>query len=522
MTLEKLPESDTTATVRVTADGTALESLRPDWLCLQRLKQVHQPWIRWLMRSDAGAETRLRKTGYVLAIGRPRPSSGESNPNLGDLFTPTVTPVPHQPYLTPYQLEGRDWLLSDPVRLLADEMGLGKTVQATAALAKLACQSEYPLRALIVCPTSVVRVWLEHIRRFGSPLWSAGWNRSKTGVLPHVTVTSIASLSRNPPDYQKQWDVLVVDEAHKIRNEGTAAQAAVKQIASERRWFLTGTPLERDDKDLRTLLAAMRVRGFEAANHSYSELEIDSAIARISLRRTKLQVRLEVPRPVEKIEVLSMMTPQKGTYEAIRLAAIAGKIELFAAIGKLREIADYDPGTKTSNKLAYCLEVSRRAAQAREKAVLFSFTLEPLRVLEESLCEDGACEVFWLRGDMSAAERETSIDKFSRSSRGCVMLASSRACAEGVTLTAATVAVLINEWWNPSTNDQIAARIVRFGQTKSCSIIRLRSADTIDERLAAILGRKDTRYRALLEVIERGSARNISPKEANGIKELLL
>ena len=509
------------ARVRLLGRSIEVESALPEWLSMDRLNKVHAAWVAWIRQRDVRADAKLGARGYELVLGRRRGAS-LARPTFGDILTPTVWGTPEQAYLKDYQVVGRDWLLAGQRRLLADEMGLGKTVQVVAAMAVLACQRDAPLRALVVCPTSVVHAWLQHLDKFGAPLWGQEWARHEMRTEGHVTVVSHATFARTGASVESKWDLLVVDEAHRARNRGTQVHAAIERITASQRWFLSGTPLERDDADLVGLLRVLGVRGFETPSHVFSRREIDSAVARVSLRRTKADTQIGVPTCVYETALLPMEPAQSKAHEEVRRAVLAGSIDLFAGINRMREIADIDNVTGQSNKVAYCLRAITSYCDAGEKLVVFSFLLEPLDLLALQLPRRYQDCCYRICGDLNARDRQHQISEFSKCRGGAVMLASSRACGEGITLTAANRAILINEWWNPSTNDQITARLVRFGQQRECTITRLRSAGSIDERLSDVLASKMDRYTEILRLLSRQSGQSVSAEMCDTIRAALL
>lgn len=483
----------------------------PSWISKERFKIVYPEWLSWIIRNNSAALVSINSQGYVIELGRRVTSSVQACATIGDLLTPTVMRSPKLDFLMPFQASGVNWLLQESKRILADDMGLGKTVQAVAAALQLATTMSRPIRILVVCPTSMEIPWVEHFHRFAPILTSTLLRSNQLGSVSQRCHVSIASfgLVRSKEDIQsQQWDLLIVDEAHRLRNEGTLIQDVIARLNTDRRWFLTGTPFERDSADLVGLLRSIGMRAFSGPPNRYSALEIESALKLITLRRTKANVKIEIPEPIEEIITVSLSASQQSAYKKTTDDINTKKLSLFAGFTKLRIISDFDPETGNSSKLDLALNKLIEHAKIGRKSVVFSFLLEPLNILSKRLIELSLpFKILHLRGDMSAGQRSDTVNEFIIAPRASILLASSGACAEGITLTVADMAILINEWWNPSTNSQIIARLVRFGQTQQCKIIKLRSQGTVDERLANILYIKSVESQRIFKLLESGKSK---------------
>ncbi|MBI2911122.1 MAG: DEAD/DEAH box helicase family protein, partial [Chloroflexi bacterium] len=150
-----------------------------------------------------------------------------------------------------FQSHGVKWLTERGHALLADDMGLGKTVQAIVALRLLVSAGEVG-RALVVCPKSVVTSWRRHLCQWAPELtmatiegpsherrrkWPAFARRCQVLLASYETVVRDARAAIEIP-----FDLVVVDEAQRIKNIGSEASQAVRRLTAERRWALTGTP----------------------------------------------------------------------------------------------------------------------------------------------------------------------------------------------------------------------------------------------------------------------------------------
>lgn len=183
---------------------------------------------------------------------------------LADLLAPLVGSH-DTPDLYPFQVEGIAWLTSGHRRLLADDMGLGKTVQAICAAGDLLRRGEIRF-ALVVCPKTLVLNWISEFNRWDSKL-------AVTALLPggrtahsvwqhqlhrtHVVVTSYDQLRDHHDTMVLQAQLLITDEAHRLRNLSSGVSKAIRALNPRYFWMLTGTPVERDNLDMASLLSIL-------------------------------------------------------------------------------------------------------------------------------------------------------------------------------------------------------------------------------------------------------------------------
>ena len=177
---------------------------------------------------------------------------------------------------------------------------------------------------------------------------------------------------------------------------------------------------------------------------------------------------------------------------------------------ELRAICDVDPSTGESSKLDRVVELLGDIESAGEKAVVFSYVLEPLRTLVKRLSSNGA-EIGYvtLTGDLSLEERNAAIERF-KTDQGCTaLLASTRVASEGLTLTEANHVIFINRWWNPSANAQARDRVVRIGQERTVRVKTFICQDTVEDRLEAMLDTKKLTFNQLVEALATTTQKDI-------------
>ncbi len=430
--------------------------------------------------------------------------------------------------LRPYQAEGVAWLSQlhrlGLGRILADDMGLGKTLMAMTLLAKAKEQSgQKP--SLVVAPTSVLDVWVDEARRHVPTLKVLKWHgRDRSGleaIAPDtdIVVTSYALLRRDVEGALGAVDFryLMLDEAQNVKNPSTEAWKAARQVRSDQRLALTGTPIENRVEELWSILdlVAPGLLGSERAfdkrygrpigKGDRSRLdELRRRTRPVVLRRKKEDVAKDLPPKIETIMRCEMDPEQRGLYlrvlaevrtdvqKALKVHTRArARAPILAALMRLRQVC-CDPrlvlGAEAvgigSAKLKLFEEVMREALESDRRIIVFSQFVEMQKLIHGVLAEIGAGDALWLhggtknRGDVVAAFQDPAGPK--------VIVVSLKAGGTGVTLTAADTVVHYDPWWNPAVEDQATDRAHRIGQDKTVHVLKLACEDTIEERMLAL------------------------------------
>ena len=410
-----------------------------------------------------------------------------------------------------FQIDGVHWLCQNPKAILADDMGLGKTVQAAYAL-RLLFNEGKAYSALVICPKSLLANWEHELNKWAPELgrvrlvpkapireevWKIVLNAS------HVIVTNYEQVRNPPRSLQEEGvDVIIADEAHRIRNIGSQVAQGIRRIRTNRFWALTGTPVERDPEDLATILSILEPHRFSVWTNVYMlllcVLKPDLTFSEDS-NRTWLS---ELPNVWEDQQLLDLLPAQRESYnKRLHTTAKSGQEDVLATINDLRTICDYDDTTGESVKIDRIIEIIDDVIAAGEKAVVFSYLLEPLDVLQDRLKKRFQKDaVLNLRGSMSSEEREDAIDQFKTRDGTHVILCSLRVAGEGLTLTEANHVIFLNEWWNPSANAQARDRVVRIGQGKGVRVYKFKCRNTIEENLEEILLKKT---RDMAQLVDR-------------------
>ena len=438
---------------------------------------------------------------------------------IGGLIRPLLLDPPRLETLYPFQRRGVEWLLGRRGGILADDMGLGKTVQTITAM-RLLFNRAAARTALVVCPKGLIATWEREFARWAPELGVAvvtpptsiredAW-KSLVGRR-HVLLTNYEQL-RDPPDILKRAaaDLMVADEAHRLRKRSAQVTSGSFRLEPERFWALTGTPLERNLEDLTTLLSLVAPKRFaptDAAKLHPSSLR--SRARPYILRRRKQEVLEDLPPVLDTTESLDLSRLQERAYRSAAKRHYQGgrKEEELALLTRLQTICDMDPESHESSKLERIVDLLERIRQRREKAVVFSYRIDPLRELQHRIVERwGPESAPLLLGEMDGEERERAVAHFRSDERALALLASTRVGGEGLTLVEANHVFLFNQWWNPSANDQARDRVVRIGQQRKVRVYRFCCRGTIEEALEQILESKRGLFNDAVERLAQGES----------------
>jgi len=411
--------------------------------------------------------------------------------------------------LRDYQWEGVAFLYRSRGALLADEMGLGKTVQAAVALALLLRRESGIRRVLIVAPSSLTTNWLREINAWAPSLTvrrvqGRASDREAYYLLPiPVLIASYEQIRRDGLDRipADTFDLVVLDEAQRIKNRNSATALACLLLPRTRAWALSATPLENDEAELRTLLEFLESGGPVRRVHG-GELQRD--LDRLMLRRRKTVVRAELPPVLIQDLPMDLLGEQRAEYEEIwttRTGLVRQHREdgedtaaLLGLLTRLKLACNFDSTMSLSSKLD-ALRVLCDAAGPSARILVFSQFVKTLEAISVRL--DLATGL--VTGSMPIAEREAAMDRFRRGKAPRVLLVSLRAGGVGLNLGEASHVVLFDRWWNPAVEMQAIFRAHRFEREEPLHVIRFLVQDSIEERIAAILEQKARLFEEVVE-----------------------
>ncbi|MFJ9929586.1 DEAD/DEAH box helicase [Streptomyces misionensis] len=386
-----------------------------------------------------------------------------------------------------YQSFGARFVLAQRKVLLGDEMGLGKTIQAIAVLAHLAAEGQ--THFMVVCPASVLVNWTREIEARSALRVTvlhgpdrhdafADW-RERGGA----GVTTFDALRGFPVPDGGEVGLLVVDEAHSVKNPGAKRSQAVARWTElcERALFMSGTPMENRVVEFRNLVGMLH-RGIADSlgegDAPAGSVAFRKAVAPVYLRRNQVDVLTELPSLQQSDEWEELSASDEEEYrEAVR----AGN---FMA---MRRAAYMRPGG--SAKLERLREIVREAGENGQKTVVFSNFKDVLGVVRDQLAP--GTQVFGpLTGSVPAGRRQQLVDDFSAATGPAVLLAQIQAAGVGLNMQAASVVVICEPQIKPTIEHQAVARAHRMGQVRPVRVYRLLATGGVDERLVRLLEAK--------------------------------
>lgn len=451
-------------------------------------------------------------------------------PPLETMVASAHLSFPFQPF--PYQLEGIAFLFPRETAILADEMGLGKTMQAITAI-RMLLLAGHLRTVLLICPKPLVSNWVREFRLWAPeiPVVVVEGDQAKRQWMWEKDAAPVRianyELMMRDRDYvggaDQHFDLVVLDEAQRIKNRNATTAEIVCSIPRSRSWALTGTPIENSVEDL--------VNIFEFLSPGY--LRSDMHLKNISkatrdyiLRRTKDKVLTEMPPKMFHDLELELTAPQHETYRSaedegiIRLTKLGDTLTIqhvFELVLRLKQICNFDPSSGASCKLERLEADLEEIAASGQKAIVFSQWVETLDRLKHSLNRFGPLEY---HGRIPNSKRDSVIAQFKADPTKHVILMSYGAGSVGLNLQFCHYVFLFDRWWNPAVEDQAVNRAHRIGVTGPVTVSRMMTCGTIEQRIHDVLEEKRQLFNQLFA--ETGPPRTVglSQKEIFGLFEL--
>ena len=464
-------------------------------------------------------------------------------------------PAGVQAELRPYQKDGFDFLChltrNHLGGILADDMGLGKTLQTLAWIAWLRAQNpKDPKPSLVICPASVLHNWRREAERFTPHLkvlvlQSGAGRHSLRKQIPHhdIIVTNYALLRRDLEELNKfPFRAVVLDEAQFIKNPAAQISQSVKQIKSDQRLALTGTPLENRLLDLWSITDFIQPNYLGDQDHFHETYEprgdgeeaisatriarrrLSAKLRPVMIRRLKQQVAKDLPDRIEERRDCDLGEAQRKLYLAelrrsrdqitqiVQEKGIGrSKMQVLAALTRLRQICCHPTlvgSDSDSGKTETLFELLEPLLAQGHKVLLFSQFVQMLRILEVE-CKKRQIPIHILTGETK--DRQTVVQGFQSDDKACVFLLSLRAAGTGLNLTNASYVILYDPWWNPAVEAQAIDRSHRIGQTRTVNAYRLIAPGTVEEKIWDLQQRK---AQTIADVLgEEGFARSLSQND---------
>jgi SNF2 family DNA or RNA helicase len=427
-----------------------------------------------------------------------------------------------------YQMRGAVFLACRGRCILGDDMGLGKTVQTLAATELLAHERGVE-RVLVVAPASVKYQWETEIRKFtGRPVQVIeGGSQERRALYKQPTFYRLVNYETAVRDLDElnawQPDLIVLDEAQRIKNWEAKTTRAIKKLRSRYAMVLTGTPLENKLEELYSIVQFVddrrlgpafqflhdhRVEDPEGKLLGYRNLDaLREKLAPILLRRTRAEVLSQLPARTDNTVFVEMAEAQRVLY-ADHHATFARLLQkkyltdvdrrrILCCLANLRMLCDstflVDGRTNMSPKLEELEELLRDLLGAGpHKVVIFSQWEQMLRKAAEVVERVGAgCTM--LHGDVPGKARRALLERF-RDDPECRVFLSTDAGGTGLNLQAADTVINLEVPWNPAVLGQRIARVHRMGQHRPVQVFNLVTRDSIEERVLRTMEQKHSLF----------------------------
>ena len=448
-------------------------------------------------------------------------------------------PLYLQKVLREYQKVGVNWLKQISELgfggILADDMGLGKTLEVIAFV-----MSEKPKKpVLVVAPSALVYNWLNEINKFAPEAKSKiadGIKEERVKTLENIQgydfiITSYPLLRRDFDLYLKHdFSFMFIDESQHIKNPDTMNAKVVKKVKADRKFALSGTPIENRLSELWsvfdfTMKGYLSTRKEFAQNYEYAQNtpEHDEALEELRrkvgpfiLRRMKADVLEELPEKIENT-IYSDFTPeQKKMYEAYLAYAkkeIGGlfdknesQLKILTILLRLRQICCY-PGLfdisykKDSGKLILLDDLIDSATSQGHRILIFSQFTSMLEVIKKRIYKNGY-DCFYIDGKTPSKARTELAQRFNDGEKE-IFLISLKAGGTGLNLIGADTVIHYDPWWNPAVMDQASDRAYRIGQRKAVQVIKLVIKGSIEDRILELQEKKKNLASAVIKKNEK-------------------
>ncbi|KAI5190000.1 SWI/SNF-related matrix-associated actin-dependent regulator of chromatin subfamily A member 5 [Nematocida sp. AWRm77] len=435
--------------------------------------------------------------------------------------------------LRDYQIEGLNWLINMYEKnincILADEMGLGKTLQTISLLGYLYSYKKNKMPNLLIVPKSTLQNWKNEFKKFMPGIKTIIFHCSRKDIkerarelqeLDYIGCITTYEMCLMGKKYFQgvNWQYIVIDEAHRIKNEETMLSKVVRMIPCTNRLLLTGTPLQNNIHELWALLNFLAPEvfsdgeGFDAWVESASDTSEEEGVDKLRsllglfiLRREKSDVEKSLL-PKKIINLYSPLTDMQRTwYRKILEKDIedvvneGSRVQLMNIVCQLRKCCNHpylfdgaEPGppyttgehiVEASGKMVLLDKLLVHMKQKGSRVLIFSQMTRMLDILED-YCNYREYEYCRIDGSTSTEDRCEAIEEFNKPGTDVfVFLLSTRAGGLGINLATADVVVVYDNDWNPQMDLQAQDRAHRIGQKKQVFVFNLLMENTIEEKI---------------------------------------
>lgn len=497
------------------------------------------------------------------SAGRQRRSEKEEDQELleDEESTEAITEFVESPayvngQLREYQIQGLNWLVSlhenSLLGILADEMGLGKTLQTISFLGYLRYIKKINGPHLVVVPKSTLDNWAREFAKWTPEvrvLLIQGDKDARNDLIQNrlltcdfdVVISSYEIVIREKSSFRKfAWEYIVIDEAHRIKNEDSLLSQIVRMFHSKNRLLITGTPLQNNLHELWALLNFLLpdVFGDSGTFDEWFQSDEENLIQQLHkvlkpflLRRIKADVE-KLLLPKKELNIYCRMTDmQRSWYQKILekdIDAVNGankkelKTRLLNIVMQLRKCCNHpylfegaEPGPPfttdehlvfNAEKMRILDQLLRKFQSEGSRVLIFSQMSRMLDILED-YCMFRNYQYCRIDGQTDHVDRVNAIDEYNEEgSDKFVFLLTTRAGGLGINLTSADIVILFDSDWNPQADLQAMDRAHRIGQKKQVKVFRFITENAIEEK---VLERAAQKLRLDQLVIQQGRNSNI-------------
>ncbi|XP_023892143.2 protein CHROMATIN REMODELING 4 isoform X2 [Quercus suber] len=495
---------------------------------------------------------------HTLEKDSPKDASlrGKGDCQQNEVVTLTEQPKELRGSLFPHQLEALNWLRKCWYKsknvILADEMGLGKTISACAFISSLYVEFKATLPCLVLVPLSTMPNWLAEFSLWAPNLnvveyhgcakaraiirqyeWHASdpseLNKKTAAYKFNVLLTTYEMILADSSHLRGvPWEVLVVDEGHRLKNSGSKLFSLLNSFSFRHRVLLTGTPLQNNIGEMYNLLNFLQPTSFPSLSsfeEKFNDLttaekvdELKKLVAPHMLRRLKKDAMQNIPPKTERMVPVELSSIQAEYYRAM----LTKNYQILRNIGKgvaqqsmlnivmqLRKVCNHPyliPGTEPDSGSVEFLHEMRIKASAKltllhsmlkilykegHRVLIFSQMTKLLDILEDYLTiEFGPKTYERVDGSVAVADRQTAIARFNQDKSRFVFLLSTRSCGLGINLATADTVIIYDSDFNPHADIQAMNRAHRIGQSNRLLVYRLVVRASVEERILQLAKKK--------------------------------
>jgi uncharacterized Zn finger protein/superfamily II DNA or RNA helicase len=449
--------------------------------------------------------------------------------------------------LRPYQERGFEWLyINYQNRLgscLADDMGLGKTLQVLTLLLKIrqenaeraVCEQSHINNetadkqppSLVICPTSLIGNWFKESSKFTPDLKVAVYHGSKRSLDYEgmdLVITSYGILRQDIAKFsEREWNLLIIDEAQNIKNHETKQARAIKALKAKNYIAMSGTPVENNLSELWSIFDFINPRYLRSIKdftneysipiEKYRDQEKIAQLKRVTspflLRRLKTDKSIiqDLPEKIINEQFVYLTKEQIALYQNVvnsaleQIAASEGierKGKIFKLITSLKQLCNHpsnytkqeDYDFNLSGKAIKLIDILREILISREKALIFTQYTEMGDILSKMIQSELGSEALFYQGSLDRKRKDAMVEEFQNGYTKKIMIISLKAGGTGLNLTAANHVIHYDLWWNPAVENQATDRAFRIGQKKNVMVHRLISMGTFEEKINDLLKAK--------------------------------